>query len=92
MARGDGAGHLTVLTVPAVHGPEDGDRDADGNANCEVTGFILSRRRLPTIHVSGDDASTRTVAEISRRAPDIEAAVLHTGVARVPAKCDGRPC
>jgi hypothetical protein len=40
--RADGGGDLTVRAVPAVHGPEDGERDADGNVNCEVTGFVLS--------------------------------------------------
>ncbi|MEV4173016.1 MBL fold metallo-hydrolase [Nonomuraea sp. NPDC049709] len=89
--RGDGAGHLTVQAVPAVHGPEDGDRDADGNVNCEVTGFVLSGAGLPTIYISGDNASIRTVAEISRRLPDIDVALLHAGAARVPAKFGGRP-
>ena len=89
--RADGGGDLTVLAVPAVHGPEDGERDSDGNVNCEVTGFVLSGRGLPTVYVSGDNASIRTVAEISRRVPDIDAAVLHAGAARVPAKFAGRP-
>lgn len=80
-----------ALAVPAVHGPEDGERDADGNVNCEVTGFVLSGQGLPTVYVSGDNASIRTVAEISRRVPPIDAAVLHAGAARVPAKFDGRP-
>src|SRR5690348_3559837 len=61
--RADGGGNLTVLAVPAVHGPEDGERDADGNVNCEVTGFVLSGQGLPTLYVSGDNASIRTVAE-----------------------------
>jgi L-ascorbate metabolism protein UlaG (beta-lactamase superfamily) len=91
MARKDGEGDLTVLAVPAVHGPEDGDRDADGHVNCEVTGFVLSGRGLPTVYVSGDNASMRVVAEISRRVPDITSALLHAGAARVPAKFDGRP-
>lgn len=89
--RPDGAGDLTVLAVPAVHGPEDGERDADGNVNCEVIGFVLSGQGLPTVYVSGDNASIRTVVEISRRVPDIDAAVLHAGAARVPAKFGGRP-
>ncbi|MGW0817962.1 MBL fold metallo-hydrolase [Streptomyces viridiviolaceus] len=89
--RPDGGGDLTVLAVPAVHGPEDGERDADGNVNCEVVGFVLSGQGLPTVYVSGDNASIRTVAEISRRVPDIDVAVLHAGAARVPAKFDGRP-
>ncbi|MEU1199933.1 MBL fold metallo-hydrolase [Streptomyces sp. NPDC005813] len=89
--RPDGRGDLTVLAVPAVHGPEDGERDADGNVNCEVTGFVLSGQGLPTLYISGDNASIRTVAEVSRRVPDISAALLHAGAARVPAKFDGRP-
>lgn len=84
-------GELTVLAVPAVHGPEDGERDADGNVNCEVTGFVLSGEGLPTVYVSGDNASVRTVAEVSRRVPDIGVALLHAGAARVPAKFGGRP-
>ncbi|MET8767137.1 MBL fold metallo-hydrolase [Streptomyces sp. NPDC004658] len=91
LRRPDGGGDLTVLAVPAVHGPEDGERDADGNVNCEVIGFVLSGRGLPTVYVSGDNASIRTVAEISRRVPGLDAAVLHAGAARVPAKFDGRP-
>ncbi|WP_460341838.1 MBL fold metallo-hydrolase [Actinoallomurus acanthiterrae] len=91
LPRPDGAGELTVLAVPAVHGPEDGERDADGNVNCEVIGFVLSGQGLPTVYVSGDNASIRTVAEISRRVPAVDAAVLHAGAARVAAKFDGRP-
>lgn len=91
LPRPDGGGELTVLAVPAVHGPEDGERDANGNVNCEVIGFVLSGQGLPTVYVSGDNASIRTVAEISRRVPGIDAAVLHAGAARVPAKFDGRP-
>jgi L-ascorbate metabolism protein UlaG (beta-lactamase superfamily) len=83
--RPDG-GELTVTAVPAVHGPEDGERDADGFVNCEVIGFIVSGQDLPAIYVSGDNASIATVAEIARRAPAIDAAVLHAGAARVPGK------
>ena len=39
--RPDGS-ELVVTAVPAVHGPEDGERDADGFVNCEVIGFVLS--------------------------------------------------
>ncbi|XVV08213.1 MBL fold metallo-hydrolase [Actinoplanes sp. CA-131856] len=84
-------GDLTITAVPAVHGPEDGDPDADGNVNCPVTGWILSGDSLPTVYISGDNASIRTVAEISRRVPHIEVAILHAGAARVPAKFGGRP-
>lgn len=38
LLRRDGGGELTVLAVPAVHGPEDGERDADGYVNCGSPG------------------------------------------------------
>ncbi|MFI6062642.1 hypothetical protein [Streptomyces sp. NPDC051286] len=47
--------------------------------------------RAAAVYVSGDNASIRTVAEISHRVPDIGAAVLNAGAARVPAKFEGRP-
>ena len=81
-----GGGELTVTAVPAVHGPEDAERDADGFVNCEVIGFVLAGQDLPTVYISGDNASIRTVAEIARRIPGIDAAVLHAGAARVPDK------
>src|ERR1700741_1651184 len=83
--RPDG-GELTVTAVPAVHGPEDGERDADGFVNCEAIGFVLSGPDLPTVYVSGDNASIRTVTEIARRTPPIDTVVLHAGAARVPGK------
>jgi L-ascorbate metabolism protein UlaG (beta-lactamase superfamily) len=39
-----GSGSLAVQAVPAVHGPADGQRDASGHVNCEVTGFVLWAR------------------------------------------------
>ena len=87
--RPDG-GELTVTAVPAVHGPEDAERDADGFVNCEVIGFVLVGQDLPTVYVSGDNASIRTVAEIARRIPGINAVILHAGAARVPDKFRGR--
>ena len=88
--RPDG-GELTVTAVPAVHGPEDAERDADGFVNTEVIGFVLSGPDLPVIYVSGDNASIRTVTEIARRAPAIDAVVLHAGAARVARRSEGRP-
>jgi L-ascorbate metabolism protein UlaG (beta-lactamase superfamily) len=81
-----GGGELTVTAVPAVHGPEDGERDADGFVNCEVIGFVLSGPGLPAVYVSGDNASIATVTEIARRTPAIDATVLHAGAARVAGK------
>ena len=80
-----------MTAVPAVHGPEDGDRDAGGFVNCEVIGFVLSGPDLPAIYISGDTASIATVTEIARRTPAIHAAILHAGAARVPGKFRDRP-
>ncbi|WP_433555776.1 MBL fold metallo-hydrolase [Pseudonocardia xinjiangensis] len=91
LARRDGAGDLTVQAVPAVHGPADGDRDEDGNVNCEVTGFVLTGDGLPTVYVSGDNASVAAVAEIARRVASVDVAVLFIGAARVPQRERGRP-
>ena len=88
--RPDG-GDLTVTAVPAVHGPEDGERDADGFVNTEVIGFVLSGQDLPAIYVSGDNASVATVSEIARRIPAIDAVVLHAGAARLRSKFRNRP-
>lgn len=90
LTRPDG-GELTVTAVPAVHGPEDGERGPDDEVNCQVVGFVLAGGGLPTVYISGDNASLRTVAEIARRIPRIDAAVLHAGAARVPGKFRGRP-
>ncbi|MER7191289.1 MBL fold metallo-hydrolase [Streptomyces flaveolus] len=88
--RPDG-GELTITAVPAVHGPEDGDRDPDGNVNCQVIGFVLAGNGLPTVYISGDNASLRTVTEIARHVPRIDATVLHAGAARIPGKFRERP-
>ncbi len=86
-----GAGPLAVQAVPAVHGPADGQRDASGHVNCEVTGFVLSGPGLPTVYLSGDNASMGTVQEIAGRVDRIDIAVLFAGAARVPTKERGRP-
>ncbi|OBI90626.1 MBL fold metallo-hydrolase [Mycobacterium asiaticum] len=84
-------GGLVAQAVPAVHGPADGQRDASGHVNCEVTGFVLSGPGLPTIYLSGDNASIGTVKEISDRVGRVDIAVLFAGAASVAAKERGRP-
>lgn len=86
-----GGGDLTVEGAPAVHGPLDGARDAGGNVNCEVTGWVLSGDGVPTIYVSGDNASVGAVAEVWARHPRVDVAVLFCGAARVPQREQGRP-
>lgn len=87
----DGSGPLAVQAVPAVHGPADGQRDASGHINCEVTGFVLSGPGVPTVYLSGDNASMGAVKELADRVRDIDIAVLFAGAASVPTKERGRP-
>ena len=85
------SGSLDVQAVPAVHGPADGQRDESGHVNCEVTGFVLSGPGLPTVYLSGDNASMAAVKDVTDRAGVIDVAVLFAGAASVPAKERGRP-
>ncbi|OBJ11079.1 Zn-dependent hydrolase [Mycobacterium sp. 1482292.6] len=82
---------LTVQAVPAVHGPADGRRDAGGHINCEVTGFVLSGPGLPTVYLSGDNASMTAVKDVADRVGRVDIAVLFAGAASVPTKERGRP-
>lgn len=85
------SGSLTVQAVPAVHGPADGQRDAGGQINCEVTGFVLSGPGLPTVYLSGDNASMAAVKGVADRVGRVDIAVLFAGAASVPTKERGRP-
>jgi L-ascorbate metabolism protein UlaG (beta-lactamase superfamily) len=87
----DGVGCLEIRAVPAVHGPAEGDRDADGNVNCEVTGFVVSGENTPTVYLSGDNASMAVVRDVALRIGPIDIAVLFVGAARVPSNERGRP-
>ena len=87
----DGTKAVTVQAVPAVHGPADGQRDAGGHVNCEVTGFVLSGPGLPTVYLSGDNASISAVKDIADRVGAVDVAIIFAGAARVPAKERGRP-
>lgn len=74
--RPDG-GALRITGVPARHGP-----DGTMHLTCPVTGFVLSGVDVPTVYVSGDNASLDVVREVSRRCGPIDAAVLFAGAAR----------
>ncbi len=91
LARADGGREITIEAVPAIHGPLDGARDESGNVNGEVTGFVLSGEALPTIYVSGDNASAMPILDIVARHPHIDIAVLFAGAARRPSKLENRP-
>ncbi|WP_371477928.1 MBL fold metallo-hydrolase [Kitasatospora sp. NBC_00315] len=76
LARPDG-GVLTVTAAPALHGPE-GSEPVVG----EVIGFVLTADDLPTVYVSGDNASLALVKEIADRVGPVDTAVLFAGAAR----------
>jgi L-ascorbate metabolism protein UlaG (beta-lactamase superfamily) len=68
---------VSVTAVPALHGPE-GSEPLVG----EVTGFVLTGDGLPTVYVSGDNASLDRVRAIAERFPGVDVAVLFAGAAR----------
>ncbi|MEU4196075.1 MBL fold metallo-hydrolase [Kribbella sp. NPDC026611] len=72
-------GTVTVTAVPALHGPE-GAEDVLG----VVTGFVLQGEGLPTVYVSGDNASLGLVKEIADRFGPVDVAILFAGAARTP--------
>ncbi len=78
LARPDG-GVLRITGVPAQHGP-DGTEQLVG----EVTGFVLSGTSLPTVYVSGDNASLDVVRAIAQRYPHVDIAVIFVGAAHTP--------
>lgn len=70
---------VDVTAVPAQHGP-DGSEPLVG----EVIGFVLRGDELPSIYVSGDNASLRVVQEIADRAGKVDAAIIFAGGASTP--------
>ncbi|PJJ70570.1 L-ascorbate metabolism protein UlaG (beta-lactamase superfamily) [Diaminobutyricimonas aerilata] len=77
LRRPDGR-DLFVTAVPAVHGP-DGMEASSG----PVIGFVLHGDDLPSVYVSGDNASLRVVEEVAHHLGPITFAVLFGGGARV---------
>lgn len=71
-------GQLEVTSVPALHGPPGAERVVG-----EVTGFVLSGGgNIPTVYVSGDNASLEVVQHIARRVGKVDVALLFAGAAR----------
>ncbi|WP_221936944.1 MBL fold metallo-hydrolase [Mycolicibacterium sp. 018/SC-01/001] len=78
LSRPDGR-TLRITGVPAQHGPS-GTEHITG----EVRGFVLSGEDLPTIYISGDNASLVLVQEVADHSGPIDVAVLFAGRARSP--------
>ncbi|MFJ5643709.1 MBL fold metallo-hydrolase [Streptomyces sp. NPDC093223] len=83
-----GGGTVTVTGVPAVHGP--GPRAEVEPITGQVVGFILTGEGLPTVYVSGDNASLDAVREIAGRFAPIDTALLFAGAPRFPALFDNQ--
>jgi len=77
--RPGAGGSVTVVAVPADHGPPE-----VASKNGPVIGFVLSGDGLPTIYVSGDNASVDVVRGIVSDHSPFEAVVLFIGGAQVP--------
>jgi L-ascorbate metabolism protein UlaG (beta-lactamase superfamily) len=75
---------LTITAVPAQHGP-----DGTDHLTGPVIGFVLSAPDVPTLYVSGDNASVDVVRTIAERIGAIDLAVLFTGGVSVPYRFDG---
>lgn len=77
-----GGGTVTVTGTPALHGPEDAP-DVTALTG-EVVGFVLTADDLPTVYVSGDNASLTLVGQIAERFGPVDTAVLFAGAPRLP--------
>jgi L-ascorbate metabolism protein UlaG (beta-lactamase superfamily) len=76
LPRPDG-GSLRITGVPAQHGP-DGSEHLVG----EVTGFVLSGAGLPSVYISGDNASLDVVRTIAARLGPFDVTILFAGAAK----------
>ncbi|WP_053847116.1 MBL fold metallo-hydrolase [Streptomyces sp. NRRL B-24085] len=85
--RPDG-GTITVTGVPAVHGP--GPREEVERVTGQVVGFVLTGEGLPTVYVSGDNASLDVVKEIAERFAPLDTALLFAGAPRFPELFDNQ--
>lgn len=71
--------NVRITGLPAQHGP-----DRTEHLVGEVTGFLITGDSLPTVYVSGDNASLAVVESIARRVPRVDIAVIFSGAARTP--------
>jgi L-ascorbate metabolism protein UlaG (beta-lactamase superfamily) len=79
----DGA-RVTITALPAQHGPEGAEAVLG-----PVVGFLLAGDGLPTVYVSGDNASVDVVRAIVAEVGEVDIAVLHVGGASTPRYFDG---
>lgn len=82
-------GTITVTAVPAIHGPA--PREEVEPFTGQVVGFVLSGEDLPTVYVSGDNASLDAVGEIAGRFGSVGTAIIFAGAPRFPVFFEGKP-
>ncbi|MGW1132275.1 MBL fold metallo-hydrolase [Streptomyces griseoluteus] len=78
LPRPDG-GTVKVTATPALHGPEGAEAIAG-----QVIGFVLTAEDLPTVYISGDNASLDLVRHVAERFGPVDTAVLFAGAPRLP--------
>ncbi|MEU4064141.1 MBL fold metallo-hydrolase [Streptomyces wedmorensis] len=78
--QGPGGGTITVTGVPAIHGP--GAREDVEPITGQVVGFVLTGQGLPTLYVSGDNASLDAVKQIAEHFGPVDTAILFAGAPR----------
>lgn len=88
LERPDG-GAVTVTAVPAIHGP--GPREEVELILDQVVGFVLTGEGLPSVYVSGDNASLEAVQETAGRFAPIDTAILFAGAPSFAGLYDGKP-
>ncbi|MFG3620366.1 MBL fold metallo-hydrolase [Nocardia sp. NPDC047654] len=84
-----GGGRIAVTGVPAIHGP--GTREEVERVTGQVVGFVLTGEGLPTVYVSGDNASLAAVEQIAERFAPVDTAILFAGAPRFSVLFDGLP-
>ncbi|HEX7833953.1 MAG TPA: MBL fold metallo-hydrolase [Pseudolysinimonas sp.] len=72
-------GLVDITAVPALHGPP-GIDEVIG----PVIGYLLKAPSLPSVYISGDNASLDKVRGIAERFAPVGIAILFAGAARVP--------
>jgi L-ascorbate metabolism protein UlaG (beta-lactamase superfamily) len=77
---------LRVTALPAQHGPIGAEAESG-----PVVGFLVAGDGLPTVYVSGDNASVDVVRDIVARVGTVDVALLFVGAARAPFLFDGAP-
>lgn len=82
-----GGGTIVVTGVPAIHGP--GTREEVEQITGQVVGFVLTGEGLPTVYVSGDNASLDLVKRTADRFGPVDTAILFAGAPRFPVLFDG---